>query len=312
MYGVDIGGTNTEFAAFDHDLTQRYTRRIATPTRDYDQLVRSIGKLVEEADAQFRGVDAIGVGVPGIRDRQDLSFSVNVPCITGRNVKDDLGSALNRTVAVINDGRAFALSETHGGAGQGHDPMVGVILGTGVFGGYCIGGNLQGGRDGWPASGGIFRSRPRSGIAIHCHCNRAAVASGVVLKLTSPAAGYRNCMLTLPDQPFPPSDSSSGCARARRRASARSVSGSIALRTASFSSSFTSIRRSSSWVGGCPRLGNSTPGCRRPCRSTCTGDCDRRVSCRPGLVIPAAHAVPRFLQHNSIVIGPVEAHLPDP
>lgn len=26
--------------------------------------------------------------------------------------------------------------------------MVGVILGTGVFGGYCIGGNLQSGRDG--------------------------------------------------------------------------------------------------------------------------------------------------------------------
>ena len=148
MYGVDIGGTKTEFAAFDNDFTRRCTRRIATPIRDYDRLVRSIGTLAEEADAQFSGVDVIGVGVPGIRDRQGLSFSVNVPCITGQNVKDDLSSALNRTVAVINDGHAFALSEVHGGAGQGHDPMVGVILGTGVFGGYCIGGNLRGGRDG--------------------------------------------------------------------------------------------------------------------------------------------------------------------
>lgn len=148
IYGVDIGGRKTEFAVFDDDLNQCHRLRIATPTNDHDHLVRSIRELVEEADARFARADAIGVGVPGIRNHQGLSFSVNVPCITGQNVQDDLCAALNRPVAVINDGRAFALSEAHGGAGQGYDPMVGVILGTGVFGGYCIGGNLQGGRDG--------------------------------------------------------------------------------------------------------------------------------------------------------------------
>ena len=148
IYGVDIGGQKTEIAVFDDALNERHSRRVATPTNDHDQLVRSIRELVEGADARFANVDAIGVGLPGIRNHQGLSFSVNVPCITGQNVKDDLRSALNRPVAVINDGRAFALSEAHGGAGQGHDPMVGVILGTGVFGGYCIGGDLQGGRDG--------------------------------------------------------------------------------------------------------------------------------------------------------------------
>ena len=148
MHGLDIGGTKTEFAVFDDKLTRLHTRRIVTPTSDYDHFIQSIRELVEDADGQFESVSSIGVGVPGIRDRHGRSFSVNVPCLAGKNIKDDLSAVLNKPVAVINDGRAFALSEAHGGAGQGQDPMIGVILGTGAFGGYCIDGRLQGGRDG--------------------------------------------------------------------------------------------------------------------------------------------------------------------
>ena len=148
MYGLDIGGTKAEFAVFDNGLNRLHTRRIATPTGDYSRLLESIVELADVADNRFGRADFIGVGVPGIRDRDGRSFSVNVPCLNGRDVKTDLAGELKKTVVVINDGRAFALSEAHGGAGEGHDPMIGVILGTGAFGGYCIGGQLQGGRDG--------------------------------------------------------------------------------------------------------------------------------------------------------------------
>ena len=175
MYGLDIGGTKTELAVFDDNLTRLHTRRIVTLTSDYHRFIRSIRELVEEADTQFESVDSIGVGVPGIRDRHGRSFSVNVPCLTGENVKDDLSAALNKTVTVINDGRAFALSEAHGGAGQGHDPMIGVILGTGAFGGYCIDGRLQGGRDGiageWGHLAIAATVRDRHALPIHrCGC----------------------------------------------------------------------------------------------------------------------------------------------
>ena len=177
MYGLDIGGTKAEFAVFDDDLTRLHTRRIETPTRDYDCLVQSIRELVEEAGSQFTPVGSIGIGVPGIRDRRGRSFSVNVPCITGKNVKSDLSAVLNMTVETINDGRAFALSETHGGAGHGHDPMVGVILGTGVFGGYCIGGSLQVGSDGIAGEWGHLAIpatvRERYGLPLHrCGCGK--------------------------------------------------------------------------------------------------------------------------------------------
>ena len=175
MYGLDIGGTKTEFAVFDDALNRLHTRRVATPADDYGRFIRSIRELVEAADGKFEYTDSIGAGVPGIRDRRGRSFSVNVPCIAGRNVKNDLTAALNRTVSVINDGRAFALSEAHGGAGHGKDPMIGVILGTGAFGGYCIGGSLQGGKDGvageWGHLAIAATVRDRHALPLHrCGC----------------------------------------------------------------------------------------------------------------------------------------------
>ena len=177
MYGLDIGGTKTEFAVFDDALTRLHTRRIETPTKHYDRLVRSIRELVEEAHTRFTPVVSIGVGMPGIRDRRGRSFSVNVPCITGRNVGSDFSAALNMTVETINDGRAFALSEAHGGAGEGHDPMAGVILGTGVFGGYCIGGIPQAGSDGMAGEWGHLpipaTVREQYGLPLHrCGCGK--------------------------------------------------------------------------------------------------------------------------------------------
>ena len=175
MHGLDIGGTKTELAVFDDKLTCLHTRRIVTPTSDYDRFIQSIRELVEDTDSQFESVDSIGIGVPGIRDRHGRSYSVNVPCLTGKNVRDDLSAVLNKPVAVINDGRAFALSEAHGGAGQGQDPMIGVILGTGAFGGYCIDGRLQGGRDGvageWGHLAIAATVRDRHALPLHrCGC----------------------------------------------------------------------------------------------------------------------------------------------
>ena len=175
MYGLDIGGTKAEFAVFDNDLNRLHACRIATPTSDYDRLIKSIGELVDDADSHFGRVESIGVGVPGIRDRDGRSFSANVPCLNERDVKSDLADQLKRTVVVTNDGMAFALSEAHGGAGEGHDPMVGVVLGTGTFGGYCVGGQLQSGRDGvageWGHLSIAATVRERHDLPLHrCGC----------------------------------------------------------------------------------------------------------------------------------------------
>ena len=35
-YGLDIGGTKIELAAFDENLTRLYSKRVATPQTHYD------------------------------------------------------------------------------------------------------------------------------------------------------------------------------------------------------------------------------------------------------------------------------------
>ena len=148
LYGLDIGGTKMEFGVFDTRLNRLHTDRVPTPTDDYDLFLKTIHDFVANADQRFEAIGTVGIGLPGIIDRQGKSFAVNVPCITGQNAKADLARLLQRPIAIINDGRAFALSEAHAGAAEGYECMIGVTLGTGVVGGYCISGRLQAGRDG--------------------------------------------------------------------------------------------------------------------------------------------------------------------
>ncbi len=144
-YGIDVGGTKTEFAVFDEGFARVHTHRIATPTTDYSDFVESVRALVHGADQEFGSESSVGLGLAGIVDQAGTSVSTNVPCLNGHRVADDLAGAIGRDVPCINDVRAFALSEARGGAAEGFSTMVGVILGTGSASGYC--------RDGIPRIG---------------------------------------------------------------------------------------------------------------------------------------------------------------
>ena len=181
LYGVDIGGTKMEFGVFDARLNRLHTDRIPTPTDDYDLFLKAIHAFVADADQRFEAIGTVGIGLPGIIDRHGKSFAVNVPCITGRDARADLARLLHRPIAIINDGRAFALSEAHAGAAEGYECMIGATLGTGVVGGYCIDGRLQAGRDGIAGEWGhipIAASvRKRHGLPLHvCRCGATGCA----------------------------------------------------------------------------------------------------------------------------------------
>lgn len=149
-YGIDIGGTKIELVACDADLVVHYRQRVTTPGQDYDTFLLAVCGLVEAADAALGpGCQAIGIGLPGVRDRDSgRQLSANVPSLTGRTVGDDLQSRLQRPLALGNDLQCFALSEAHGGAAAGYPSMFGVILGTGAGGGYCLNGQLVAGNNG--------------------------------------------------------------------------------------------------------------------------------------------------------------------
>ena len=148
LYGLDIGGSKIEFAVFDPNLERIRSLRTPTPTDNYEEFLETVCGLVADADREFATTGSVGIALPGIVNRHGKSFAVNVPCLSGRDVKNDLSGALGRPIGIINDGRGFALSEAHGGAADGYECMIGVTLGTGAVGGYCIHGRLQDGHDG--------------------------------------------------------------------------------------------------------------------------------------------------------------------
>lgn len=149
-YGIDIGGTKIELVACGDDLDIRHRERVATPTGDYDAFLQAVTDLTLAADAALgQGCQAIGIGLPGVRDRvSGRQLSANVPALTGHRVGHDLQQRLRHPLHLGNDLQCFALSEAHGGAAAGYPSMFGAILGTGAGGGYCIDGRLVAGGNG--------------------------------------------------------------------------------------------------------------------------------------------------------------------
>lgn len=143
VYGLDIGGTKIETAIFDHNLNMLKSWRVDTPTQDYQVFLDTIAQLVAQADC-FTGVKGkLGIGMPGLITPDGRALSANVPCASGKFIRDDLSQLLSRPVALENDTRCFALSEAFNGAGKGQKRVFGAIIGTGAAGGFCREGHLD-------------------------------------------------------------------------------------------------------------------------------------------------------------------------
>lgn len=167
-YGLDIGGSKIELVAFDAAMQATHRRRIDTPHASYDAFLDAVCALVAEADAARDGLcDAIGIGLPGVRDRvSGRQLSANVPALTGQRVGADLEARLQRPLRFGNDLQCFALSEANGGAADAYPSMFGAILGTGAGGGYCIEGQLVAGFNGIAGEWGHW-SLPAELLAKH-------------------------------------------------------------------------------------------------------------------------------------------------
>ncbi len=177
-YGIDVGGTKTEFAVFDSKFNRQHSHRIKTPTGNYNEFLDAIRSLVSDGDREYDDNCSIGIGITGIVNAEGQSFSTNVPCLNGHQVRSDLIAAIGREVRCINDVRAFALSEAQGGAAEGFRTMVGIILGTGAASGYCREGKPRIGMDGVAGDWGHL-SVPATFIRRHglplfeCTCGKA-------------------------------------------------------------------------------------------------------------------------------------------
>lgn len=139
--GIDLGGSKIEARLFDGpEAITRTRHRIPTPAMDYAALVEALVAQVRWLETQAGTALPVGVALPGIIDpASGICTAANVP-VTGRTLAADLAARLGRTLPLLNDATAFALSEARGGAAEGSPSAVGVILGTGLSAGYTLGG----------------------------------------------------------------------------------------------------------------------------------------------------------------------------
>jgi glucokinase len=139
--GLDVGGTNIKLVVLDED---EVVERGSEPTRSEEGPEAVLDRLAALART---GGDAASVGVafPGLVDGEGRG--VLFPNLQGdwhgRPIREPLARALDRPVALVNDGHAFALAEARVGAAAGARNVMCVVCGTGVGAGLVLDGRLH-------------------------------------------------------------------------------------------------------------------------------------------------------------------------
>jgi predicted NBD/HSP70 family sugar kinase len=176
--GIDVGGTKIEACLFDERFRPLERRRVETARGTYEDLLDCIAAEVEWLDQRAGFVVNIGVGLPGLVDHQSgRSLTSNLPA-TGKPLRADLIARLDRKVTMANDCKCFALSEANGGAAEGSQTVLGLILGTGVGAGVVHRGRLVLGHNDLPGEighigiPGTFTARYRL-PKLPCGCGRS-------------------------------------------------------------------------------------------------------------------------------------------
>lgn len=138
-YGFDIGGTKIEMAVFDSQFNLISSTRIETPHSSYHAFLDVIIKLVNDADKKHQCKGSIGMGIPGIIDKENQTvFTTNIEVVKNQPLIQDLVTQLNRPIYANNDANCFALSESHSSELENAEIVLGVILGTGLGGGLVV------------------------------------------------------------------------------------------------------------------------------------------------------------------------------
>ena len=148
--GIDLGGTKIEAAVLDASGNFRFRERVSTPHNDYTATLHAIHDLVSAAESTLQAsCRRVGIGHPGSTDPTNgLIRNANSTCLNGQALGADLEALLQRAVCTANDADCLALSEATDGIARDYTTVFGVILGTGVGGGWVINGRLLQGPNG--------------------------------------------------------------------------------------------------------------------------------------------------------------------
>lgn len=180
--GIDIGGTKIEARLFSDDLATTEVRRVPTPKDTLANFIDALADQIRWLESHSGpGADLpIGIALPGLIDvHTGQAFTSNLPA-SGHDIGSVLAERIGRRLPLMNDCQAFTLSEANGGAGDGFETVVGLIMGTGVGAGLTF-------------EGGLTRRFNRSALEVGHIGIPARTLEALGLPLWSCGCGKRGC-----------------------------------------------------------------------------------------------------------------------
>ncbi len=170
--GIDLGATKIECCVIN-DSNIVFRERVLTGTNNGAQfIISNIKTLYEYALEQTKTEDhVVGLCMPGsISYKTGLVKNSSIQILNDTNFIEELEKSLNHSIVVANDSHCFAVAESTVGAGKNYDFVLGVILGTGVGGGFVINKNTRLGLHGIAGEWGHTHLDFSNGIK--CRCGR--------------------------------------------------------------------------------------------------------------------------------------------
>lgn len=173
--GIDIGGTNTDFA-----LVNRKGEFIAEGSMqtDFPEAEVFVGALVEKlrlvCNNMSEKVEVIGIGIGapmGNINKGTIEYPADLPWKGVTPLAELVGKHLEYPVFVTNDANAAAVGEMVYGAAKGMKNFVVITLGTGLGSGIVVDGKLVYGEDGFAGEIGHTHVRPGR-TNRECGCGR--------------------------------------------------------------------------------------------------------------------------------------------
>lgn len=139
--GIDIGGTNMKAVLFNGEkIIMDYS--LATPKDTLDHLVIMVNALVEPLIEKARAlkvkIAGVGLSVAGTHDFAlgIITDSPNITLLNGVSLKKIIEEKLEMPVKMDNDGNCFVRAEVKLGTAKKHKNVYGIIISTGIGGGW--------------------------------------------------------------------------------------------------------------------------------------------------------------------------------
>src|SRR5664279_1360907 len=148
---LDIGGTKLAAAVVDESGAIVAAHRVPNPQGTdgdvlFDALASAADAALSSAGVELGGprlVPAIGVGTAAPLDLDAGTVSpVNIPAWRAYPLRDRLIDRYQMDVGLIGDAVAVAVGEHWRGAARGHPNVLGMVVSTGVGGGFVLNGRI--------------------------------------------------------------------------------------------------------------------------------------------------------------------------